>query len=122
VGFFVQMVISSIELTSSRYYHVITKDKCRVRPEERGGGILADEMGMGKSLSILALIVHTLEDGETWAHDQRNSDDTNKTLQYSRATLVVVSSARTSMARKFAVSVANFTVVLINNWFKEIQT
>jgi SNF2 family DNA or RNA helicase len=31
-----------------------------LKPSECRGGILADEMGMGKSLSLLALILYTL--------------------------------------------------------------
>jgi SNF2-related domain len=66
----------------------------RTRPDERGGGILADEMGMGKSLSILTLIVDTLEAGQEWANQQNENIDIGK--QYSRSTLIVVSSARRS--------------------------
>ena len=38
---------------------MITGEKSLVRPRECRGGILADEMGMGKSLSLIALIMHT---------------------------------------------------------------
>uniref|UniRef100_A0A0D2XLY5 Helicase ATP-binding domain-containing protein n=1 Tax=Fusarium oxysporum (strain Fo5176) TaxID=660025 RepID=A0A0D2XLY5_FUSOF len=47
-----------------QYRHRITKRRKDIRPEERGGGILADDMGMGKSLSILALIMKTLDNGQ----------------------------------------------------------
>lgn len=32
-----------------------------MKPPESRGGILSDEMGMGKSLALIALIVHTLD-------------------------------------------------------------
>ncbi|ORY68436.1 SNF2 family N-terminal domain-containing protein [Pseudomassariella vexata] len=87
------------------YQHSITKSKARTRPEEKGGGILADEMGMGKSLSILSLIVETLEKGQIWASKRRTArDGATKVKGHTRATLVVVSSA-----------------LLINNWEKEIE-
>lgn len=68
--------------------------KSVVLPSETGGGVLADEMGMGKSLSTLSLITKTLQDAHIWASDWSlpvpNSDFVIK--QSSRATLVVVSS------------------------------
>ena len=51
-------------------------------------------MGMGKSLSILALIVETIEDGRNWVEEQKSSEAVNLSTTPSRATLVVVSSAR----------------------------
>lgn len=50
------------------YYHAITDTKSGRREDETGGGILADEMGMGKTLSTLALISKTLEKAELWPH------------------------------------------------------
>ena len=56
---------------------------------------MADEMGMGKSLSVLALTVKTLDDGQEWA-DQGNGNGGSKGwVHFSRATLVVVASRRT---------------------------
>jgi SWI/SNF-related matrix-associated actin-dependent regulator of chromatin subfamily A3 len=74
------------------YCHSITKSKSRTQPEEKGGGILADEMGMGKSLSILSLIVQTLEDGQKWA-EKRKLEENAQVKGHTRSTLVVVSSA-----------------------------
>lgn len=51
-------------------------------------------MGMGKSLSILSLIVKTLENGQQWAEQEEQNNENNKELHYSGSTLVVVSSAR----------------------------
>ncbi|RYP37143.1 hypothetical protein DL767_003097 [Monosporascus sp. MG133] len=76
------------------YRHRITKAKRVIQPDERGGGILADEMGMGKSLSILALITKTLNNGREWAQQQNDSAEGKKAPKYSCSTLVVVSSAR----------------------------
>ncbi len=50
---------------------------------------------MGKSLSILALITKTLDDGKEWAQQQNDCPEGKEALKYSRATLVVVPSART---------------------------
>jgi hypothetical protein len=79
-----------------RYRHRITRARIKngIKPNERGGGILADEMGMGKSLSILALIVKTLDDGKGWVQQQDNSISVAEPIKRSRATLVIVPSAR----------------------------
>jgi SWI/SNF-related matrix-associated actin-dependent regulator of chromatin subfamily A3 len=73
----------------------------RTEQDERGGGILADEMGMGKSLSILSLIVHTLEDAKEWQKQPRREDVILKPR--SAATLVIVPSE-----------------LLINGWDNEV--
>lgn len=54
------------------------------------GGILADEMGMGKSLTLLALILHTLEDGRNYARSHIGNGRTEReTLHSSCATLII---------------------------------
>ncbi|KIX07722.1 uncharacterized protein Z518_02376 [Rhinocladiella mackenziei CBS 650.93] len=88
------------------FQHVITKSKSLVKPDETGGGILADEMGMGKSLSLLALVTKTLENAYTW---QSGDDKSPTTFEFSylttsRATLILVPSA-----------------LLLNEWRSEIE-
>ena len=82
-------------LNKCRYRHAVTGAKLQIQPPETGGGILADEMGMGKSLSILALIMKTLEDAQSWADNKNSclSSSASVTKRHSRATLVVASSA-----------------------------
>lgn len=55
-------------------------------------------MGMGKSLSILALIAKTLDDGNEWAQQHNDSAEDKEALKHSRSTLVVVPSARTRLS------------------------
>ena len=92
-------------LNMFRYRHAITNAKSRIQLPETGGGILADEMGMGKSLSILSLITKTLEDAHNWAANRSASstDGISSAKRVFRATLVVVSSAR-----KFLRTLRNF--------------
>ncbi|VUC29297.1 unnamed protein product [Clonostachys rosea] len=87
------------------YQHKITKARRAIRPEESGGGILADEMGMGKSLSILALAMKTLDDGQQWADELNIGPVGKKPIKHSRSTLIVVSSG-----------------LLITNWETEIRS
>ncbi len=78
-----------------RYIHQITRTRSSVRPEEAGGGVLADEMGMGKTLSTLALMMRTLEDGQRWAEIKRSQEHSSGKIQrHTHSTLVIVPSAR----------------------------
>ncbi|EEU41409.1 uncharacterized protein NECHADRAFT_122747 [Fusarium vanettenii 77-13-4] len=86
------------------YIQKITRKKKTQRPDEKGGGILADEMGMGKSLSILALVMRTLDQGQEWAKEKNEENKDRKSVKFSRSTLVVVSAA-----------------LLIDNWISEIK-
>ena len=46
------------------WYNVITNHRLDKKPDPERGGILADVMGLGKTLSILSLIANTLDEGE----------------------------------------------------------
>lgn len=60
------------------YYNVITGEEERQSPPQVLGGILADMMGLGKTLSILSLLVGSLENAREWAHMHfSESDGTN---------------------------------------------
>ncbi|RCI09528.1 hypothetical protein L249_4064 [Ophiocordyceps polyrhachis-furcata BCC 54312] len=48
------------------YFNVITGLRQREAPPETRGGILADIMGLGKTLSILSLIASTTDDAAQW--------------------------------------------------------
>ncbi|KAF5570891.1 helicase-like transcription factor [Fusarium phyllophilum] len=87
-----------------QYRHRITKRRRDIRPEENGGGILADDMGMGKSLSILALIMKTLDNGKEWAEERNAEHKSRRSLKFSRSTLVVVSAA-----------------LLVDEWMNEVK-
>lgn len=50
------------------YHNVITGHSQRDPPQETFGGILADMMGLGKTLSILSLITGSLDVAEEWSH------------------------------------------------------
>ena len=49
------------------YYHVITGAESSTRPNSARGGILADMMGLGKTLSVLSLIVGSLNEAAEFA-------------------------------------------------------
>ncbi|KAE9374274.1 hypothetical protein N431DRAFT_213326 [Stipitochalara longipes BDJ] len=86
------------------YRHEVTKARHRTLAPETGGGILADEMGMGKSLSTLALITKTLDSASDWVIEKKDNPEPHTRQKPCKATLVVVPSA-----------------ILINEWFHEID-
>ncbi|KAI2781915.1 SNF2 family N-terminal domain-containing protein [Daldinia loculata] len=49
------------------YYNVITGNSQREAPPETLGGILADMMGLGKTLSILSLVASSLKEADEWS-------------------------------------------------------
>jgi SNF2 family DNA or RNA helicase len=83
-------------LTLARFCHAVTKARNRTLDPETGGGILADEMGMGKSLSTLALITKTLDRAVDWVAEKKANPDPHSRQKPCRATLVIVPSASTS--------------------------
>jgi hypothetical protein len=87
---------SLILLTFTRYRHAVTRARNRVLAPETGGGILADEMGMGKSLSALALLTNTLDKAHEWVRERKANPDPHNRQKPCRATLVVVPSASKS--------------------------
>jgi len=74
-----------------RYRHRITGEEVigPNRPQELGGGILADDMGMGKTFSTLALIARTIADATEWS-----SEPSKAGTRKSRATLIIAPSLR----------------------------
>lgn len=72
------------------YYNVITGQEERTKPPEVLGGILADMMGLGKTLSILSLIVGGLDEAQKWGERPAPDMDGEKPLiRNSKTTLLV---------------------------------
>ncbi|PVI01287.1 hypothetical protein DM02DRAFT_654670 [Periconia macrospinosa] len=86
------------------FQHVLTKAKSSERNEPRGG-ILADDMGLGKSLTFLSAIANTLHDASAFV-SAYNEDATGQSSGRipSRTTLIMVPST-----------------TLIDNWIDEIR-
>ena len=73
------------------YYNVITGQEEHTKPPDVLGGILADMMGLGKTLSILSLIVQSLGDRRQWTEQEPPlpTDDEVPLVLNSKATLLV---------------------------------
>lgn len=68
------------------WYHVITGLEIYEKPEPVRGGILADMMGLGKTLSILALIAATKSDAARFRQERPDDDDVDRNA---RGTLII---------------------------------
>lgn len=77
-------------LIKNRFSHVITHSQRQDKPAESGGGILADEMGMGKSLTTLVLIGKTTRDARQWAAHSDTLPKSALAGKPCRATLLIV--------------------------------
>ncbi|KZF23424.1 hypothetical protein L228DRAFT_209965 [Xylona heveae TC161] len=76
----------------SRYYNVITGKEELAKPPEVLGGILADMMGLGKTLSILALLLSTQDDSVAFSGEsppEPQAPEDVKLVRNSKTTLLV---------------------------------
>jgi len=90
--------------------HIITGSRSSEGRSETVGGILADDMGLGKTLTVLSTIIRTAEqaryfaEGNNGDHSPMLDRPTDKPQVSSRATLVIVSQPRGSIAHFLAES------------------
>lgn len=70
------------------YFDVITGKEEHKKPPEVLGGILADMMGLGKTLLCLSLIMGTWDQSIAWAHESP-SEEGGQLLKRSKTTLLV---------------------------------
>lgn len=68
--------------------HVITNHEVARRPEPARGGVLADMMGLGKTLSILSLHASTREEGKQFGDDEPPMEP-ESIVRNAKATLIV---------------------------------
>jgi hypothetical protein len=77
------------------YYHVITSQQLKRRPPDVLGGILADMMGLGKTLQILSLVVVTQADSHAFAKSPKpraravKENEPNPPIMNAKTTLLV---------------------------------
>jgi SNF2 family DNA or RNA helicase len=105
------------------YYNVITGQEERQSPPQVLGGILADMMGLGKTLSILSLIIHTLDaDAQEWAKLKPCTSQDNRelcTLRKGKKPLVKIE--QTPLVRNSKTTLLVSPLSTIANWEEQIK-
>jgi SWI/SNF-related matrix-associated actin-dependent regulator of chromatin subfamily A3 len=82
------------------FEHDITGTRTADVPLETLGGILADDLGLGKTLTVLSTILRTAKMSKSYAEENNESIAVSKGNEissdqvFSRATLVIVPSSR----------------------------
>jgi hypothetical protein len=81
-----------------RFKHKITNIRQARMTLKCRGGILADDMGMGKSLTLLALVLHTLEEARKFGETLQNTMLERETRGVTRATLLIAPKSSTYLS------------------------
>lgn len=71
------------------YHEVVSGISVKDEPPQVLGGLLADVMGLGKTLEALSLVASTIEESQKFGSDGVVRDDENKILSNSKATLLI---------------------------------
>lgn len=113
------------------HQHRITGSVKSALPVENGGGILADDMGLGKSLTMLSTIVGSLDHAQKYANSKPLSqsstwDDICYIKSASKSTLVVVPSdcrfyLKSSSHMLFYRLIMERRSVLLEGWVEEVR-
>ena len=81
------------------FEHQISAQRQIVPPRISAGGILADVIGLGKTLTVLSAIVHSMDEACRFILSPREIPVDDHLAYRTRATLVVVPSQRKSALR-----------------------
>lgn len=85
------------------WYHVVTRHEMKEKPQGIRGGILADVMGLGKTLTILALIAETREQSRRFRRIGKKPEDSDAYCN-AKSTLIICPKS------------------VLSNWKEQIET
>lgn len=126
-------IVSDFHRVCSHQHRITGSIKSALSVEivKNGGGILADDMGLGKSLTMLSNIVGSLDHAQEYANSielsrSSTSDDIVRVELASKSTLVVVPSARGFYLKNFSHMLLYMLImeresVLLDGWMEEVR-
>lgn len=105
-----------------RYYNVITRQTQREPPPETRGGLLADMMGLGKTLSILSLVASTGAEAHQWGQSvplQPTAPETKASRHDSLLNMPMLS--LTPLVRNVKATLLVCPLSTVSNWEEQIK-
>lgn len=107
------------------FLNVITGQVQRERPPETLGGILADMMGLGKTLSILALVASSLDAAKNWSGEEVVQPEPPAPKKNTQSRFNVPTPqplALTRLTRNSRATLLVCPLTTITNWEEQIKT
>ena len=92
------------------------------RPQQARGGLLADDMGTGKSLTLLALVIHTLDEARMESCRSPTIQQAHGwKKQNSGATLIIAPKSSICSSARDHASICLRRRIALYNWKVEIE-
>lgn len=103
------------------YSNVITGHAQKAPPQDTRGGILADMMGLGKTLSILSLIASTTQESQTWQLQDPTQIQNSEMQNSNGAHGVLPSLGLTEVTRNIKTTLIVCPLSTVTNWEEQLR-
>ena len=99
----------------------MTQEVRSKKASESRGGIIADEMGTGKTLSLLATVVHTLDSARVLASGFVTAHALRQGKPLSGATLIIAPKSSIFLRPSFLLTFYLHLYLALCNWAQEMS-